>query len=535
MSLLSNKLILYEILQCFDFTEIVKTGQVSKFWNKMSTDEIIWKYLLKRDICYQKLPIAYDICCIENFKYRETYKEIKNEITADELAQIGQSFFDVKPRTQESILQSCNSFLKSVLKGNIQYLTRVIDYSYYVDSKNPKIQQYLEKLDSYCDQKLEYDFNFYIIGYIYSKLSLYDQAKKYYLLGMKKKNDASLSCFIDGIGCCDDISKSVIQFDVHQSKDIQSIILWCDKALEYFPTRKYLMLYVIALRHPDFNKSLEMGLDCLNEYDKFMEEKTLFSCSNNVIERFHILKIIADAYCGIKNYKKSFHYWKQTIDHCNNKDTQYLFAVFTSTIEMAFKYLEKVDDAQIYITKVCNMITLSEPQADVIIRWQGKCMEKYIETYKTDKIIQHHEQIMNLKDKCKVSDHKSFSEEIYGYLTIAHFYQGNFGQGIETGLKGLTYRRNVRYLGKCYLAMKKFECALEYFSKYLEKDRNCTILLEFALFYLETDSNYFCIQTAQKFYLEALENKHSNYIFDQKETLETLEKRFKNHKRPRLE
>jgi tetratricopeptide (TPR) repeat protein len=308
------------------------------------------------------------------------------------------------------------------------------------------------------------------------------------------------------------------------------------------------MLYVVSKRHTNFEKSLELGLDCLQEYEKFTESKEINECLLiDVIDRFRILERIAEAYFNLKKYREAFQYWNQTIDdytknnNYSKEKNESLFNVFCKTIKTAFKYFDKVDETQMYINKILTILTLSEYQANIIIKWQSKCMNRYLATCNTSKIIQYHEQMLKLTDMCKVSDHKLFTQYIFGYLTVAHYYQGNFGLGIESGLKGLNpnymhpnYKLNIRYLGKCFLRMKKFESAFEYFSMYPDQ-KNCTILLEFALLYLEPDSNYFSIETAKQFYLEALEKKVLDSSFDQKETLELLEKRFKNHKRSRSE
>jgi hypothetical protein len=515
--------------------EIFNIHTLSKHFHKVAMNEVIWKHLLHRDIRYFSLPVAYDIAIIEQFGFRDTYKAIKTNISKKELYEIGKQFFDISPPTHDSISQAVPYYIQSILKGGLEYLSVLIDMIVFLNYTHEKIECYLKLVINYMEANIFnavniFKWNYYIIGRSFEEIQDYEQALLYYILGMKQKNRDSIQALINGIHCC--------------QNDTQKLIGFCEIALTIFPTRRYCILFALADRGTNPKKILELALESLFEYDQFIEKKItdqwVFKPSDTM-KRYHIVKKIAISYYQIKNYVESFHYWKQVIDEIELEPKIYVqtrssdekktcnldvevYNCYVDAILIELDYLSKTEKAQIYLSRLVATYQLSQEQSKKLVNFQVKCMDKYLLNYEWSKIILHHSAFLQLCQDEQTRVHA------YGYQCVAHYHQGNYNLGIQFGLKGLhdnCFLRTIRYLGKCYLECKQFLKALEYFTNYVKKERNCSILLDLALFYLVPESDFYNLELAKNLFNEALEKQNANSAsFDEKQIIESLKLKF---------
>jgi hypothetical protein len=373
-----------QVLLFLTIDEIVTMNTLSKHFNKLAMNEFIWKHLLHRDIHYSNLSVPYDIACIEHFNFRETYKNIKNHITVEELFKIGKQFFDMTPPTHDTISQALKNIAACYFRQKI------------LDNVVPRISTQISRCRDY-----------FIVSYKYWK------------------------------------------------ETIEEIKLYDNIAL--------------ASNKPTLQK--------FEEY------------------------------------------------------------VFFDTIEMAYQYVNKIKDVQQYILYLFETYKLSESQTKTLANWQCKCMEKYIVNNEWSEIQDNHVDFLQIIDGCHLSQQSELEASAYEFECISHFYQGNYGLGIESGFKSLHvehngYNRALRFIGKCFVKIKEFESAYDYFDQYVQKDRNRAILLELVLLHLETDSNYYNVKLARDLFQESKERQDTS-SFDEAETLELIERRFKINKRMR--
>jgi hypothetical protein len=533
-----------QILVFLHIADISKIGQTSKYFQSISCHETLWKCLLKRDIKYHNVSVAYDICCIEKLNFRESYRNVSDDITVEELFKASNQLldditveelfkasnqlFEIRPYTSATLTKVLSYDIASIMKGYINCLSRIIDCLYFINPKDLKIEQYLKLFKKYMSLNILGECNFWVIGFVFwNGFKNAKKAKKCWIRTISDKNKNAGQAFVDGLFSC--------------NMDLQESVLWCSQVERYFPTRRYYFLFAIADRCKNYNKVLELSLECLCEYDTFMEKKPkdgFVVKSSDEIKRYHILKLIAVAYYHKKFYKESYEYWKQTLSEIkiieNTIIDEFTKNVYYDLINVAFHFVNKIEEAQMYILTLTTILTgtyqLDNIEAKKVANWQMKCMEKYLELNNWTKLKVHHSHFLYLADIAL----DGFTRSAYEFECIANFYQGHYILGIEADLKAchVENKRATRYLGKCYVKIKEYEKAHLYFTLYVKQYRNCIILLEFALLRLETDSSYYDIVIANQLLQEAL-TKPEIESFDQIETMELVRSKLKCNKRNR--
>ena len=235
-----------QILVFLHISDISTIGQTSKYFQSISCNEAIWKCLLKRDVKYHNVSVAYDICCIEKLNFRESYRDIKSSITAEELLKASNQFFKIQPYTSATLTKVLSYDIASIMKGYISCLSRIIDCLYVINPKDLKIEQYLELFKKYMSLKILGECNFWVVGFVFwNGFKNAKKAKKCWIRTISDKNKNAGQAFVDGLFSC--------------NMDLQESVLWCSQVEPYFPTRRYYFLFAIADRCKNYNKVLELA------------------------------------------------------------------------------------------------------------------------------------------------------------------------------------------------------------------------------------------------------------------------------------
>jgi tetratricopeptide (TPR) repeat protein len=348
-----------------------------------------------------------------------------------------------------------------------------------------KFEKYLAVINDCKDLVLDN----HTLGLIHWKIFQDNKiALDYFISGMQKRDEKAEDCFTDGL------------------KITKNLQFWVDCGLKNFPTQKYAVLYAAAKE----TKNLHFAEQSLLEFNINGSKKSNCHMFNN-IGKCHILRLVGKCHFKTKSYKIAFDYWKLTLSSIGVFNSfafrSYAFRIYKDIILLCIRYLKSTNEAQVYISELMirlDDLMLSSSEDSDIAHWQAKCMQDYVSTSQWVSILNHHSQFLKMIRRSAHPKLESFANECQ---CIAHFHQFNFQESLTYGLKVQESKRSLRYIGKCFMKISQFEKAFEYFTKYVQIERNCIILLEFALLYSEIDSNYYDLEKSKQFYLEANEKK----------------------------
>jgi tetratricopeptide (TPR) repeat protein len=510
--------------QWLDLSDALQMGYTCKTMHNSFRSEPISKMLLHRDIRYYDFSVAYDVCCIEHSSFRETYRDVHDALTTTELGEIGDQYRCSKPTSLHMLKQAVPYFIRGLSKGHFQCLTRILDCLGFIIREEPsnamrdKIQAYTHLFMLYTENRqIEKDFEicWLVVGMVTRDiLQDVESAKLCFARGMEQHNSDGFWCFVEGLYC----------------ENMFPIIGWCEKAAKQFPTRKYVIWFALATRHQNTNRAIELCLESLFELDKFEEAKMsddLITKPHHNVKRLEILKKLAELLQKAKRYEESYKYWKLALDYANTSDE--IYYVLIRTVKVLYDYLNKTDEAFRVLTGLLS-ITLTDRQKAKCHHWVQVITEQYLLNRNFFKI----QEGVALFSVLATTDAIRSAHE---YQCLLHYFHNDFGSAIESGLLAehptafAENRRLFRYLGRCHIFLGEYQKANEYFTRYLDQQRNSAILMELALLCLKMESEYYNLGKAEYLLKEARSLDNKPPAFDELETLEHLDRALRDRKR----
>ncbi len=507
--------ILHQIVLCLPLPDVTKMTQTCKKWYKVQQLNHSWKFLLKRDFL-----VAYDIAVIEKENFNDAYKFQKSDVSSEELYQIGRKIILNDNKTTNIIIlrDGVKYIQRSLSKApqNLQYCADIID----IQSEISKISGDFGKLELYVNLFMTYktqDYHvLYAIGFaLQHQLKRYEEALMYYEIALKTKHIASFRCFIEGLHCL---------YNDNCVKNETTLRQWCQNALVYFPTRKYIISYCLADRISSKPEIIQLVQESLYEHDQFNGDNLIIIKCQDVTKTTN-LTLLACTFFRMNQYTESLKYWNLALDAINDETSQEdKFRIHINILDIYAKGLVQLDADLYTIFKFMFALELSETQYEICFNILLIMFENDLKQLKFEKISRFCSIFLKLKTQKNIS--QKIIQGVYGLLCICHYYECNFGQGVSAGLLAMneknTASREARYLGKCYIKTAEFSKAYEIFESYALENRNFVILLEFALFYLE-DSSYYNLEVAndnflesQKYALESTKTKPFDYEYNLK-------------------